>query len=609
LLIFRFIVILAAFGSCWCHGADSPVIVIPKDPTPVENYAAAELQEHLKLASGAAPKIISGTSPGSPAFYIGRSAPGELPKFKPDEIMLKSLPDGSIILAGGESHGTLYAVYELLEKYYGVRWWTSTDTFVPKVAKLSIPKNVDIRYVPPVLIRECFYDDVIHHPKFASRLRSNGHRNRLSKEMGGHFEIIGFVHTFGKMIPPKVYFDKHPEWFSEIDGKRCSKRGVQLCLSNPEVVEVLTQKVLEKLRKHPDPRVISVSQNDFYMQCKCAKCVAIDKEEGSPAGTLLRAINKVAEAVEKEFPNVRVETLAYQYTQPAPKITRPRHNVLVRLCTIRLDYSQPIEAKGANEPTRASLDEWAKIAPELAVWNYVTNYWNYFLPHPILRNLDDHIRYFAKCKAQYIFEQGITSAGDQLGDFAPMRAWVIAKLLWNPQLKGEALIDEFLLGYYGPKVAPVLKKYLWLLEDEIAAEDKYKFGCYHRNTKGWLTIPTLIKARELMRQARELAADDPELSRRVDMAALSIDLATMERYLELVKAGVKLPKPDKLVDNLAMRLEKYNMRKFGEDWYGPFKGKGKRKDMINNLRNDAKKYEEVLAGKKTAEKSKEGNNQ
>jgi hypothetical protein len=38
-------------------------------------------------------------------------------------------------------------------------------------------------------------------------------------------------------------------------------------------------------------------------------------------------LNKVAEAVEKEFPDVLVESLAYQYTRKPPKTIKPRDNV------------------------------------------------------------------------------------------------------------------------------------------------------------------------------------------------------------------------------------------------------------------------------------------
>ena len=93
----------------------------------------------------------------------------------------------------------------------------------------------------------------------------------------------------------------------------------------------MIKNVLGTLRKNPDAKMIDVSQNDWHGYCTCAKCKAVDDAEESHAGTLVLMLNRVAEAVEKEFPDVLVESLAYQYTRSPPKSIKPRHNVLIRV--------------------------------------------------------------------------------------------------------------------------------------------------------------------------------------------------------------------------------------------------------------------------------------
>ena len=39
---------------------------------------------------------------------------------------------------------------------------------------------------------------------------------------------------------------------------------------------------------------------------------------------LLRAVNTIADRIRGEWPHVAVDTLAYTYTRPCPKVTRPR---------------------------------------------------------------------------------------------------------------------------------------------------------------------------------------------------------------------------------------------------------------------------------------------
>ena len=131
-------------------------IVLPADAVPAEQTAARELQSFLKQISGVELPIVA--SPSGPAIFIGQSpetasALGipDWKRLKPDEIRLKSA-GGNLYLAGDRPRGTLYAVYELLEKEFGVRFWTADATHVPKREKLELPQ-IDLRYAPPFEVR------------------------------------------------------------------------------------------------------------------------------------------------------------------------------------------------------------------------------------------------------------------------------------------------------------------------------------------------------------------------------------------------------------------------------------------------------------------------
>jgi len=252
---------------------------------------------------------------------------------------------------------------------------------------------------------------------FSARMKGNGN---IPAEYGGKVSIIHFVHSFYKIIPPEKYFDQHPEWFSEIDGKRTHDHA-QLCLTNDELCREVTKNVLETLRKDPDARFIDISQNDWHKNCTCVKCKALDEKEGSPSGSLVHFLNKVAAEVEKEFPDVLVESLAYQYTRKPPEFVKPRNNVLIRLCTIECSYIQPLTGE-QNRKFAKDMEGWSRIARHLFIWDYVTNYTDYIGPHPNLRVLAPNIRYFVDNGAVGLFEEG---EGD---DFADMRNWVLKAL-------------------------------------------------------------------------------------------------------------------------------------------------------------------------------------
>ena len=204
--------------------------------------------------------------------------------------------------------------------------------------------------------------------------------HEIPEALGGCIKYKGFCHTFYPLVPPDKYFGPHPEWYSLINGKR-THENAQLCLSNPELRDFVVQRVKEWLREAPDAQIISVTQNDCDGACQCPKCKAIDDAEGSPSGSMLAFVNYIAEKIEPEFPHVAVDTFAYQYTRHPPKTIRPRPNVIVRLCSIECNFREPL-----NDPSNAAfladLAAWSKICPRLYVWDYVTDFAHYVLPHP-----------------------------------------------------------------------------------------------------------------------------------------------------------------------------------------------------------------------------------
>lgn len=98
-------------------------------------------------------------------------------------------------------------------------------------------------------------------------------------------------------------------------------------------------------------------------------------------GPLLRAVNQVADAIKDDFPHVEVDTLAYQYTRPPPKITKPRSNVIIRLCSIECNFGVPL-SDPSNSHFRDDMVGWSQISDRIWIWNYVTDFGNYVMPWP-----------------------------------------------------------------------------------------------------------------------------------------------------------------------------------------------------------------------------------
>lgn len=526
------------------------VIVIPDTPTQIEETAAKELNCDIKQISGAnLPIVKESEAPTEPKtkVYIGATKAAtkvgitttNLPE---DTIIIKTI-DGSLYLTGHKARGPLYAVYTLLEDAIGVRWWTPEASTYPIDLNLSIPEQ-EICYSPTIRFREVFSRDT-YDPKHRSRQKQNFFtpwrylheiKHPMPKEYGKEHCLSNEYHSFQHLIPAEKYFQKHPEWFSLVDGKRISNG--QLCLTNKEMEAELIKNALELLRQKPDCDFLHIGQCDNPRRCQCANCLALEKEEGDrPSGPMIHLVNHIAEAVEKEFPNVLVDTFAYTYTRQAPLKVQPRDNVTIRLCDIECDFARTLEKSPYNRSFIKDLEDWVKVAKgRLYIWDYVVNFNSLMLPHPNYHVLADNIRTFVKYGASGIFEQGNTHCA--AGEFEHYRSWMLAHLLWNPNADEKVLHREFIYGYYG-KAGEYIDSYMTLLS-ECAQASKYKMRCYRENTACWIPTPDLIKAYNLMDQAlKEASRQDMEnggsthYSERVYKEQLGIEYAKLLNWYDI----------------------------------------------------------------------------
>lgn len=515
----------------------SYVIALAADAIPAEKTAAEQLQKYLQQVTGAAFPIQSETQVNADVPQILVGAGTRVRSLLPaqdwnalghDGIIIKTVGK-NLILAGGRPRGSLYAVFQFLEDEVGCRWWTPTASTIPSQSTLTVrPQNRT--YVPPFDLRESFTTSVQSDSVFATILRQNGHHQTQSKEWGGHYEVMGLAHTFGQLLPVEKYFKDHPEWYSDptngykpatASSKMPESRRTDLCLGNPEVLDAITDQALGWIEKNPDAGYISISQNDNTGgYCRDDYAVKLIEQEESPSAPLIQFVNKVAERIHQKYPHIQVETLAYNYSEKPPKTLRTAPNVLVRLAPASSDQGNPLNSD-RNAHARDSLLAWSEKASQLSVWYYVTNFYNMLMPHPNMKNWANDLRFFADNKVKGVFAQGNAKTND-VGDFAPLRTYVMSKLLWNPTLDQTQLTDQFLQGYYG-EAAPFLKQYLELIHNAYPRE-KQSLYMYNRDYS-FLTVDVLNRATALFDQAAKAVAADDKLVGRVARERFSLDLA------------------------------------------------------------------------------------
>src|SRR5579862_2027021 len=405
-------------------------IVIASDAPPSERYAAEELQRYIEGITGLkCPILDDSAKPSSREILLGDNShlrqlrlDFDPRKLGPESFVLRTARH-KLIIAGGRPRGTLYGVYTLLEDELGVRWFTPELEVVPQTNRVVLGE-LNQTHIPVLEYREVFWTEMMRNADFAARHRLNGEHYGLTDKHGGRAVVyFPFVHSLDSLIPRDL-FKEHPEYFPLIKGKRVDGY-VQRCLSNPDVVRLSIAAVRQWIKEHPDATIISVSQNDTRNWCQCDVCKAFDDQEGSPAASLIRFVNAIAEDIEHDYPNIRIDTLAYQYTRKPPKTLRPHRNVIIRLCSIECCFAHPLASCDSPENRRFRDDiiAWQPVAPKLYVWDYTPNFAHYQQPFPNFDALQPNVQFFVQHRVSGLFEQGNYSAGGS-GELGPLRAYL-----------------------------------------------------------------------------------------------------------------------------------------------------------------------------------------
>ncbi len=489
--------------------------------SPSEKWAAKELHHWLEQISGADFPILqadqSGTTAASgPRIILGYNelvkAKLNIPLPAPADESFRYLSEGGdIMIFGGRERGTLYGVMAFLENELGCRWYTPAVSVIPPREELRF-SHYDRTESPGVRVRNDFYFEAFD-TLWAARNRMNGRMGYVNQP--GGVEAYWAVHTFYPLVPPDEFFGKHPEYYSLVNGKR-THESAQLCLTNPHVLSIIIDRIKKRMRESPEYLIYDVSQNDNFNPCQCDKCQRIVREEQSESGLIIWFVNQVAAAVEKEFPDKYIGTLAYQYTRTPPRNIRPRANVVVRLCPIEACVAHDLKSCPQNQSFMHDLLGWSSLAPHLYIWDYVVNFSNYVMPYPNIQVLQSNIQTFRDNHAIGIMEQAAYQSRG--GEFAELKSYLISKLLWNPEANTEDIIRDFMDGYYG-RSGRYIRAYLNLLQARITPQTHMHIGITPQDSL--FTDDLVTSSLKLFEQAKTVA-DNEDIFKRVEMASLPI---------------------------------------------------------------------------------------
>lgn len=552
------------------------IIINGRDMIPAERTAANELKNYLEQITGA--KFVlrdENTAGKKDAIYVGHTAfaaskgiNSNPDTSRKEDWILKS-EGNSFVITGSRPRGTLYGVFDFLERFGGIRFLAYDCTVIPEKKELSVPDNVSIAK-GPVFYSRNYVPGVF--PKNSQAFFLFLNRNRynpayITPERGGLelFGLPGMCHTF--YAYSKAFPADKPEYFSlNVSGTR--ERAVsgvgpgQLCLTNPEVRRLMAEKLISFIKEdrtranriYP-PRIYVITGNDNTSYCRCDSCMAYTKKGGNYTDTTLEFINHIAEVVGKEYPDVKILTMAYTYTIEPPKFEKPRKNVIIQLSNLGKEFtnsgvSETLRPIGdpSNREFSGILEGWKKISPELFVWDYWILYCKGFqFPYINTVRLCGDMKKFAESNVKGMLIE--SEAPD--GSFFAFRQYLGMQLMLDPFRDRNALIDEFFHGYYG-KSAETMKEYLKLVEDSVLRE-KTSFAQGLPRQFSYLNKDFFEKANTLLDRAEAQSADTPEIRDRIRLERIPVDRAMLSLGLTHDRTKVM----ERLEANTNLLIAKY----------------------------------------------------
>nr|WP_295869246.1 DUF4838 domain-containing protein [uncultured Chitinophaga sp.] len=498
------------------------VIIIPARATGDEQNAAKVLQRYLAQVTGGTYTITSDKSAAvNNEILIGKNnrlaklnVTVPYGKLGEDGFLIKTV-NNKLVLAGGPGKGNTYAAYTFLEKYLGCRKYTPDVTVIPRQSSLTLPQIANDVQVPTIKLRvQNFYPDKNDYYDW-HKLNSVGRDNQ---------EWGAWVYEFDQYLPPNTYFKSHPEYYSYREDQKKRITGGQLCLTNEDVYNIVVANLKQQIAAKPNARYWSLCQNDNMKYCQCTNCKKLDDQYNSHMGSLLSFVNRVA----ANFPDKIISTHAYTYSLKPPQGLKPASNVLIIASTINADRSFTIPGNPKGGDLRKYIAGWNALTDKFYIWDYVVQFSNFLSTFPNIRTLAPNMKFFAQNGVTGVFEQ---ASGYVPADLSELKAYMLNKLLWNPNVNIDEVENEFLDNYYG-KAAGKIKEYIRLSESALtnSGQELSIYGNPADAVNGYLSPDMLKRYLQLFNDAESLVANDQTLRDRVERARMSVGYAILKIY-------------------------------------------------------------------------------
>lgn len=595
------------------NGKSNYSIVVANDALKTPKFAAKELQNYIEKVTGAKLPITNTPNTDGQNIYIGPSSyinqlGVSLNNIAPEGFIIQT-KGNSLIIAGkdtkgdplnlhwrfGPQTGTLFGVYDFIEKFLGVRWFMPTETgeFIPKKSSLILP-SINIKDEPAFITRNLYVPDK----------NSNDAKLWLRRNKVGRSLIVQHSHNWFYLIPcypsPKGWakwlkkrypYKDHPEYYALANGRRImthnvavgAKHNGQICTSNKDVQRICAEAAFEHFKDKPDVPMMSLSANDGGGYCECKNCTSLDvyaspNDNSFMSDRLMSFYNGVGKLVYDKAPDKLLGAYCYgSYTAP-PKKIRPFKN----LCLWDVhNGSLFLFTHKTRAERQVRIRKWGKLHDKMFYYTAYNDSGFWGLPTSTRRHLADLLKFTKSCgyKGQHLYGFGCWGGSN-------LEYYITAKTMWDTTLDIEQLLDDYYTKCYGKKAGKKIRMFHNLLEEEtrkfaernidklsttddlgvIKISPKDKIKPYYSNIRK--------QARDLLNQAVKLA---PKSKQKQRAQIVSDNFKLVELTLDALSAY------EKVKNNLSLKSA-MNFKKAVD----------KREEFVNDNQNSLTiNYEEV----------------
>lgn len=455
------------------NGKTDYSIIIPENAGEDVLFAATELNYFFKEATNCELRVSTDSadlSVDGKYLSIGKTILAEKAKievgeeFGNDGYVIETR-DNSVIMLGGADTGSLYAVYDFIERVIGAKVYASDEVYVPVAEKIALPE-IKVKEIPDIANRAPGLNPIAVDTVLRRRLRTRMYNEKW----------ILWSHSYFQILPPAIYKTKYPEWYSP--------DGLQLCITNEEMTKEFIKNVINLVANDVNSEYIMLGQQDGASMCNCPECSAVAKTY-KYSGLMMRFVNKVAKAVgtwiDENQPGRKMllGTFAYEDTEEPPVVyddktktynpiddsVLPEKNLALMFAPGRACYAHSFYAD-CNADIMETINGWNAIFKEnMLAWIYNAQFGYYFLPFPNWSSTVEDYKILASHGFNYIYHQGTRET--IAGALSEMRLFVQSKLMWNSDLDMNTLTDEFTAAFYRD-AAPAIREYYDLYRTRFA---------------------------------------------------------------------------------------------------------------------------------------------